>query len=285
MFNVTLLHLTADARATAGELSKIDLPNVSAAEMRRLLENFCEIDPLEHADADAEIRVQAPDRSWLIRAGQKKVILYDALNREAPGDIFTIDEAMAELDGTAAFAYSAPPVAAADATEIITAPAWPLRRRVRVVVLAAVVILLAGGIGYLRLVTDDSDALENFRPLRAAEAAATRESLAGVFLTGVGPGAHGIVVTATGELRLFQFRAVEPPRIVHAAGTPGRIGDLLCIVTDQPGGLIRVADDQTLMYCGETYTRVPGAPSRQLLVRRGVFGAKAGLPWWRYRSR
>jgi hypothetical protein len=76
-------------------------------------------------------------------------------------------------------------------------------------------------------------------------------------MTGTQPGQHGIVLTTTGELRLFELRAVDAPRVVRATGELGRVGPTLCLATDQPGGLITVPDRDTLVYCGETYKRIP----------------------------
>jgi hypothetical protein len=80
--------------------------------------------------------------------------------------------------------------------------------------------------------------------------------LAGVYLTGSGPGEHGIVVSDSGELRLFEFAANGPPRMVHATAKPGRSDARLALATDQPGGLIIVTSDDALLYCGQTYTRL-----------------------------
>jgi hypothetical protein len=76
-------------------------------------------------------------------------------------------------------------------------------------------------------------------------------------MTGTQPGQHGIVLTTTGELRLFELRAVDAPRLVRATGELGHVGRTLCLATDQPGGLITITDRDTWVYCGETYKRIP----------------------------
>src|SRR5688572_1099532 len=101
MYNVTLIHLAPGAGSAALEWDRREHRDVPAEEMRRLLESFCEVDPLENATADPEIRVQVRAESYLIRTGQRKLILYDALHRDIPGQHLTVDEVMAELDGTA----------------------------------------------------------------------------------------------------------------------------------------------------------------------------------------
>jgi hypothetical protein len=82
-------------------------------------------------------------------------------------------------------------------------------------------------------------------------------ALTGVYLTGSEPGQHGIVIMGPGEMKLFELAAVEAPRVVYAGYRPGRIGARLSLATDQPGGVIEVATDGRLVYCGETYQRIP----------------------------
>src|ERR1700694_5214769 len=103
MHNVILVNLSADARSVAVH-SHVEQRDVGSDALRTLLGNFCEIDPIENAATEAEIRVQVRRESYLIRTGQKKLILYDTRNRELPGQIFTVEQAMSELDGTAATA-------------------------------------------------------------------------------------------------------------------------------------------------------------------------------------
>ena len=127
-------------------------------------------------------------------------------------------------------------------------------RLIALVVVAAIelaaIVFLAGPLG-----GDERPA--EFVRVDAAERAALESRLAGVYLTGNEPGQHGIVVTGPGELKLFELGAVEAPRVVYAAYQLGRVGPLLCLATDQPGGVIEVTDDGNLTYGGETYLRIP----------------------------
>ena len=78
-----------------------------------------------------------------------------------------------------------------------------------------------------------------------------------MYLTGNEPGQHGIVVDQSGELKLFELGAVAAPRVVHALAVLGRRQAQLCYQTDQLGGLIEIKNYETLIYCGETYARLP----------------------------
>jgi hypothetical protein len=263
MYNVTLVNLAADARSAAVDLERIERPDASDEDVRRWLRDFCEIDPVGNATADPEIRVQVRRESYLIHTSQKKLILYDAVNRDAPGQMLNVEQVMAELDGTAIAARTAalwvePPTGpdAGAVLEPVTSPASARPSMPRVLVLAAVVCALVGAHVYLRLSSRADDTPVGFRRMAAAEAGGLRASLVGVYLTGTQPGQHGIVVAATGEVRLFELRAVDAPRLVHATGELGRVGPTLCLATDQPGGLITLPDRNTLVYCGETYKRI-----------------------------
>lgn len=99
-YNVTLMHLTADAR-TVDVLAQIEQRDLESNALQTLLRNFCELDPLANAGVDAEIRVRARGESFLLRSEQGKLVLYDVLDRELPGQVLTPEEAMNELDGTA----------------------------------------------------------------------------------------------------------------------------------------------------------------------------------------
>jgi hypothetical protein len=256
MYRVTLVNLSPDARFAEVSSGRIERLNVSAAELKQFLANYSVIDRVEAAAAEPEIRVQSDWASWLVSVGQKDLILYDALNREAPGHGVTAEDAMAEIDGTASAArverLTAVPFAVAKTIEPLAPLPQSSRRRVRVLLGVAAGLIVC--IVALRLLRDGDERLNGFQ--RLADADERAAALAGVYLAGTQPGQHGLVFAATGELRLWEFRAVEAPRVVHAKGVVGQIGTQLVIATDQLGGVITVRDPDALVYCGETYTRL-----------------------------
>lgn len=266
MYNVTLINLDPDARSAGADWEKIERRGISAGDVRALLRNFCELDPVENATAEPEIRVQAPDQSVLVRMGNRKLMVYDMHNRENPAHVLTLDEVMAELDGTAAAARDAAQLAKAMANAAAAVPAAspvpvrppaPRASLPRMIALALGAAILAGILIWLRVASTVDVRPAGFTRIPAAEAAELQRSLSGVYVTGTQPGQHGIVLTPTGELRLFEFRAIDAPRRVQASGTWGRVGSTLCLATDQPGGLITLSDRNAWVYCGETYRKVP----------------------------
>ena len=261
MYNVTLVNLDADARSAAVVWEKIERPEVPDEELRRLLQNFCEVDAVENAAADPEIRVQVRQEKYLIRTGQGKLVLYDVLKRDLPARSLAVAEVMAELDGSAIAALTIPPMVPVEAglgVDLEPAAAAPTARSspLRLIALAAVACALAGGHILLRPSSGAEAAPVALNRMDTAEAAGVQATLAGVYMTGTQPGQHGIVLTATGELRLFELAAVDAPRVIHATGDLGRVGPTLCLATDQPAGLIMIPDPETMVYCGETYKRI-----------------------------
>lgn len=263
MYNVSLVNLAPDARSFA-PMSHIERRDVGPEELVGLLRNFCEVDPVENTAADAEIRVQVRRESYLLRTEQKKLILYDTHRRDLPAQIFTVDEAMAELDGTAtatrtqsvqsARAETAPvgniPLAVEQAPPAVASTARTIALAVVAVGLLVAIIVLAGPFGVGGPPT-------GFIRIEAPERIGLEAKLIGVYLTGNEPGQHGIVVTGPGALKLFELGAVEAPRVVYVSYQLGRIDSAICLATDQPGGVIELTANGNLTYCGEVYQRIP----------------------------
>jgi len=265
MYKIFLVNLAADARSVVASAHN-ELRDVSPAALEALLRNFCEIDPIENAVADTEIRVQIRNESYLLRSENRHMILYDVHRRELPAQILTVEEAMRELDGTASAARTQAMLQARAEAGPVEVPAGPVlpvmapppaASRPRMFALSFTAALLLTVIGWLADSGPADDIPPGFEPADAGELDRVHASLTGVYLTGNEPGHHGIVVTGPGEMKLFELAAVEAPRFVYAGYRPGRIGARLCLATDQPGGLIQVAADGSLVYCGETYQRIP----------------------------
>lgn len=263
MYKVSLINLTPDAGSVA-PLSHRELPGVPPGDLERLLRKFCAIDPVENAVADTEIRVQVRQESYLLRSEHGKLILYDVHRRDIPAQIMTVEAALRELDGSAALDRLQALATARGLEGIGAAPAAPppasesARPRPRVVAsLVAVAALLLAAISWLQPAAPAGDRPAGFVPLSGEEAVQVSSRLVGVYLTGTDPGHHGIAIMGPGQLKLFELAAVEAPRVVYAEYRPGRIGQWLVLITDQPGGTIEVTTGGHLLYDGETYQRIP----------------------------
>ena len=285
MYHVTLANLTADAR-TIDILAEIEKRDVSEDELRALLLNFIELDPVANADVDAEVRVRVRRESYRLRTAQKKLVLSNVLERDQPGQVMTVDEAMDEMHGSAASEpvdpviesrVQAVPVASAaeaeddtyvsplqpfdygnrvDMTPVAAPPPVPRNWRLTIALASVMGLLLAAEI-FFAWPPDKGHSPDGFIALDSTDAATAQTPLTGVYLTGSEAGQHGIVVGGPGELKLFELAAVEAPRVVNASYRLGRVDNKLWFATDQPGGGIEVAADGSLVYCGETYRRIP----------------------------
>lgn len=263
MYNLTLVNLAVDARSVVPS-AQIPQRNLGPAALRTLLLNFCELDPIENAINEAEIRVQSRQENYCIRTERKHLILYDVSRRDQPAQILTVEEALTELDGTATTArhHSVLTARAAAITTAVAPVELPLKAGPaagapalgRLGVAAG---LLLSFVLYLAVPALPPDSGPGFVPVAAPELAALQAALRGVYLTGNEPGQHGIIVDQSGELKLFELSAVAAPRVVHARAVLGRRHAQLCYRTDQLGGLIEIKNNQTLIYCGEIYVRLP----------------------------
>jgi hypothetical protein len=264
MFDVTLVNLASDARSASTDRGSSDLGTLTADELSALLENFRELDPVQNLEADPQIAVVTRREKHVIRTGQKKLFFYNARHLDEPAQTLTATGIIAELDGTAAVARtvsSLPPdlprVEETSVAVTAVAPAEVPSLRWRLA-LAAIACALAGYIVYSMFRVAGGIAPSPLRPIAdPTELAADRASLVGVYLTGSEPGQHGIAVLADDTLKLFQINAQVAPSMIYGTYRLGRRGAALGLATDQPGGVIDVRDHDTLVYCGETYKRIP----------------------------
>ena len=263
MYHVSLINLTSDARAVAVD-AQVEQRDVSPAALEGLLRNFCEIDPIENAAGDTEIRVLVRHEKYLLRTEQKKLILYDVNRRDLPAQMLTVEQVMVELDGSAAAARNQAILQArAEAGPAEAGPVLPVRApptpasRPRLIGLSLAAGLLLVAIIWLAAPWGNDGPPPGFVPVGSVEQDQLQNALIGVYLTGSEPGQHGIVILGPGEMKLFELGRVEAPRVVYADYQLGRIGAKLCLATDQPGGVVEVAPDGNLRYGGETYQRLP----------------------------
>jgi len=268
MFQVTVVNLARDARTAIEGGGAVNLGTLSASELTELLDRFVELDAVENSGADPEILVQVRRDRFNIRTGQKKLFFQDARNLSEPAYVLTVSEIIAELDGSAAAKRAAPPAspatlpdgspAAADSvpgSEIEPMPVvaerpWPFA-------LLGSVLLLGGYVAYSEWDNRQGRNQPALAPLTTTERQSEDSSLTGVYTTGSEPGQHGIIILGNGKLKLFQVNAQAAPGVVYGTYQFGRLESKLCLATDQPGGLIKVIDRESLEFCGEIYKRVP----------------------------
>lgn len=268
MFNVSLVNLSRDARTAVEGGGAINLGALSAEELSALLQVFVELDAVQNMTVDPEIRVQTRRDRFVIHTGQKKLFLQDARNLSEPAYVLTATEIMAELDGSAAARRTAPPLPTESATESSPlgaesatateiAPSAEVAGRPWTYVLLGIVLVLGGYIGYAEWADRSNDDAPALTALTTAERLAEDRALTGVYTTGSEPGQHGIIILGDGKLKLFRANAQAAPGVVYGTYRFARLEAKLCLATDQPGGLIKVLNRESLEFCGEIYKRIP----------------------------
>lgn len=268
-FSVTLVNLDATAHNAVEGGEPLDLGQLTAAEVTDLLNTFAELDPVQNQKADPEIRIQTRRDRFFVRTGQKKLFLYDARRPSDPAYVLSTAEIIAELDGSAAAKRTTPPIpiAASSGTAFATdgttrdddrpAPPPPKPPPPPPYFLIGIVALLAGYIAYAEFTAPPRDETPALSALTSADRLTEDAALTAVYMSGSEPGKHGIVILGSGKLKLFQVNAQASPGVVYANYTLGRLNSKIHLATDQPGGLIKVVDRETLEYGGETYKRIP----------------------------
>lgn len=263
MFRVTVVHLSPDARSAVEGGGPVEAGQLDAAQLLQLLETFAELDPVENTRADPEIRVQLRRDRFTIRTGQKKLFFQDVRNLSEPTYVLSAAEIIAEIDGTAAARRTTPPMPFPGSNptatpEPVAVPASLPEEpsRTPTLVLLGLVLLLGGYAAYSGLAhRGETPAL--LGSLTPAERSAEDSILTGVYMTGAEPGQHGLVILGDGKLKLFRVNAQAAPGVVYGTYQLGRFDGKISLSTDQPGGLIRVLDRESLSYGGETFRRIP----------------------------
>lgn len=263
MYQVTLIHLSPDARSADVAFEVEPTRLCSAEEIAELLEAFRKIDPLQNADADPEIVLQHRGARYVVRTSQGRLLFSDSRNITLPTLTLGPAEILAELDGSAAAARTrspfptamSPEIAARSAATVTKTPAaLPPTRRARLVALSAVITLLLGGIAALIFLRGAESQLD-LAPLAAAERTATAQRVEGVYVTGGEAGDRGIVVGADGALRIFELNAGSAPNFVHGTWKAGRINGALSLLVPELRTVVTIVDRETIVYCGERYRR------------------------------
>ncbi|MSU50998.1 MAG: hypothetical protein EXS37_18220 [Opitutus sp.] len=267
MFSVTLINLTPDAQTAVEGQRPIELGMINARSLSALLDTFAALDAIQNLKLDPEIRVQTKRDRYIIRTGQGKLFLYDARRLSEPAYVDSSAGIIAEIDGSAAALRSAAPFSMAPETEGYDAPAAsgtsdtasPLivpQTGSQTLVLAGLAILLSGYIAYTEFSARNASALPALASLTPNERAKEDAGLIGVYMTGSQPGSCGLVVLGDGNLKIFRVNHQAAPSTVYGTYRLGRIGSLLYLATDQPGGLIKVTENRTLEYAGEKFERI-----------------------------
>jgi hypothetical protein len=261
MYKTTLVNLAADASRATLELGRKSVGELTKPAALLLLNRFLALDPLQNFEADPEIIFESRRRKRLVRLSAGKLCLYDPSNSLAVALVLSPDEILAELDNAGPPPNSLPTLTARQAAPLrLTAPPvlLALLRPVQRASLATLAIGLASYLLVAWFPGASPVTAARFTPLVEDQAYADQLArLAGVYLTGNRPGDHGIVVGADGALKIFELNGASAPSLIRDTIRLGHIDGHLAGLTNQPGGALGLTGINSLIYCGESYRRVP----------------------------
>ncbi len=264
MFRTTLVNLSTDATQASPDFGPRSLGTQSRDEVRALLEQFRLLNAADNAKADPEIILETRRQKHLVRTGQNRLHLYDPRDALAPALVLSVDEIIAELDGTAAAARTrAPFVAPAAAVDEGTTPVRlpPPRTALRSSHRLALGLMAACSAGYLvfALGFADPDSPADEFQLLADEPSSerARTELSGVYMTGPNPGAHGVALASDGNIKLFQNNDDGAPSLIRDTYRVGKLGTQLAVRGTSTNVTLRFEGTALLTTGGETYHRLP----------------------------
>jgi hypothetical protein len=262
MYQVSTVHLTADATRADPAVDVVDRGVLSAGELVLLLERFQELDlPGDHA-AGPYIEVLGASGKCRIRTRGKKLFLEDARASAESCAELTPSEIIIQLERNVVTLapFGVPPLAVAPLGEAAKDPADQPRTRssFQPVIAAAILaasLLLNGHTVYsvsrIERVNRKPDAI---LLTDATEISGRRSEIAGTYVTGNQPGDRVITVQPDGRLEFSEVGRKSGTGATSAAYQIGRQGKKICLVTGDDD-LILVANIDTLVCYRDTYRR------------------------------
>jgi hypothetical protein len=251
-FRVVLHHLAPDARKAGVELPEAQLDDISAARLSALIEALARLAPEVEYPALPEMRITDGKQQYLVQVRERRVRFSSWALRSGGCDL-TPAEIIAAIAGTELSQTPETREPAAGHRE-----SW--RSRCGLIALLAVGILGSNLITAWVVMDRTTEWPAALRPpYRLLEKEPGRrmlERVAGVYATGDADGDRQLTLRADSSILWAQLgpnRTVveETPLTALAAEANGRPALLLA-----SGLLIECRDAQTLVYLGDTYTRV-----------------------------
>jgi hypothetical protein len=241
MYKVTTTNLGPDGRRVRAAGEDMVRGDLSASELKVLLDAFVQIDPVDNEEYDPQIVVAGRGAKLVIRTSRGRLQVYDARDHAAPAVEMPVAGILERLDKLAETRSSVPEEQAQPPP---TAPHRGIAFAMLIVGLA-----LNGYILYsvfYVLITD-------------ADEVRTRESaLAGTYVTGTRTGDRVIEADAVGHVRFYEIGAKGPINDFKDDYRIGRHDGLLCLTTTDSGVVDLVGD--TLVYYKDVYQRRRPSP-------------------------
>lgn len=254
MYRVSTVHLSADATRAEPGTGAIDLGGLSAGEVVLLLERFREVDAIENPEADPYIEILGRSGKYHIRAGRKRLFLYNARDTVEPYAELTPAEIIVQLEREVVTA--APFLVSPREPEGRTRRPSTTQRGIAIAILAVGILVNAYTVYSVTYVENVNQIPEITLLTDAGEVAARRTEIAGTYATGNRTGDRVITVKTDGHVSFSEVgRASRFAELPATYQVGRRRGKLHLLSSD--GDLIEIVNLETLVCYRDTYRRVP----------------------------
>lgn len=251
MYRVTTTNLGPDGRRVRAAGEDMDRGDMSAADLKVLLDAFTGIDPVDNEEYDPHVVVAGRGAKLSIRTSRGRLQVYDARDQSAPASEMSVAAILARLDKVA---ESRSPIPKVEDQPPPTAPHRGIAFAMLIVGLA-----LNGYILYSVFYVESVNKKVEVKLITDADEVRTRENaLAGTYATGSRTGDRVIDVDAAGHVHFYEIGAKGPINDFKDDYRIGRHDGLLCLTTNDSGVVDMVGD--TLVYFKDVYQRRRNSP-------------------------
>jgi len=251
MYRVTTTNLGPDGRRVRASGDDMDRGELSAADLKVLLDAFVGIDPVDNEEYDPQVVVSGRGAKLAIRTSRGRLQVYDARDHAAPATEMSVAAILARLDRAT---ETRSPIAKEEAQPPPTAPHRGIAFAMLIVGLA-----LNGYILYSVFYVESVNKKVEVKLVTDADEVRTRETaLAGTYATGSRTGDRVIEADAAGHLHFYEVGAKGPINDFRDDYRIGRHDGLLCLATNDSGVVDIVGD--TLVYYKDVYQRRRASP-------------------------
>jgi hypothetical protein len=264
-YSVTLHHLAPGATAAGLQFPDEQLPSVTPAQLRDLLNGLSVVAMglTIYEPSSPEIRIKTDRDVFVVRTRYRQLCFVGwetTLRGEehtAAYILSTISGGTAEVTRLATARLERPASATPTASGDTKGAASARSRRLKLTIMAVLVLGFNGATAWM-LLKPAPGVLPTYELLTETESHALLIKAAGEYQTGTGEGDRCLTVNQDGNLRFAKYgrgRAVVEPRDRPASGA-SMAGKPVLVTTDKNPVLLEIKDVDTLIYSKTVYHRI-----------------------------
>lgn len=260
-FNVTLHHLSSDAKETGSDFPEHELRAIPEAKLRGLVNALATSAPRTRPGAAPELRVQGPQGRFTIQVSEGR-LRFNSWSTRVGGFDLTTEQILSIITGTedSAPVATRPPtkatmVVAADTPEDEIPEELTIPAGAKVGFLVAVILVINGISYWMMTKPPPNPFVPEYTALPADPAERLLKDVAGEYRTGSKAGSRGVTIGTDGRIVCVKFGAggaiIETTEVtsqpVQSAGHASLLVD--------GKALMEFVDSTTLTLYGDTYRR------------------------------